>query len=161
MWVDIKNGPFAEDQSSTGDTYSIFVAKEGTATRTSILTDYVSARGQGAADVGFATKDLNKLILGGLNGTSTTTNLFFDDVYLSKSGYLATVPRKFGFTTPVPGAPPEVSISRSGAQVQITFGGGSLQAADSASGPWADVPGATSPLTVPASGTGRFYRVRQ
>jgi hypothetical protein len=161
VWVDIRNGPFPEDQSSTGDTYSIHVAKEGTAARTTILTDYTSARGQGQADVGFATKDLDKVILGGLNGTSTTTNLFFDDLYLSKSGYLATVPRKAGMTTPVPGTPPSVAIARAGAQVQVTFAGGSLQSADTAVGPWSDVAGASSPLTVPASGVARFYRVRQ
>jgi hypothetical protein len=161
VWVDIKNGPFPEDQTSTGDTYSIYVAKDGTAQRTTMLTDYVSARGQGQADVGFATKDLDKLIVGGLNGTSTTTNLFFDDIYLSKSGYNSTVPRAFGFTTPVTPQAPTLAIGLSGGQVQITFAGGTLESASSVTGGWAAVSGATSPYRVAPQDAQRFYRVKQ
>ena len=38
--------------------------------------------------------------------------------------------------------------------------GGTLQAADSVTGPWADVAGATSPRTVTPSGTAKFYRIK-
>jgi hypothetical protein len=161
VWVDIKNGPFPEDQSSTGDTYSIYVAKNGTAQRTPILTDYISARGQGQADIGFATKDLDKLIIGGLNGTSTTTNLFLDDIYLSKSGFNSTVPRAFGFTTPVSGEPPTLSIAAAAGQVQITWSAGTLQSAATITGTWTDVSGAASPYQVSPEGTQKFYRVKQ
>jgi hypothetical protein len=162
VWVDITNEPFPEDQSSTGDTYSIYVAREGTAQRTLVLQDYISARGQGAADVGFATKDLDKLILGALNGHSTTTNLFFDDIYLSKSGFLTTVPRPFGFTTPVPGQPPALTITKSGSQVQINWTGGTLESAPAVNGPWTAVPGTpTSPYTTTPSASAQFYRARR
>jgi hypothetical protein len=162
VWVDIKNGPFPEDASSTGDTYSIFVAKEGTAQRTTVLTDYISARGQGQADIGFATKDLNKLLLGGLTGTSTTTNLFFDDIYLSKSGFLSTVPRPFGFTTPVqPPADITLGIARDGTQVRVTWSAGTLEAAEAVNGPWNPVAGATSPYTTTPSAAAQFYRAKQ
>jgi hypothetical protein len=163
VWVDITNGPFPEDQSSTSDTYSIYVAKKGTAQRTTVLTDYTSARGAGAADVGFATKDLNKLVLGGLNGTSTTTNLYFDDIYLSKSGFLTTVPRPYGFTTPVPPPAGDITmgIAREGAQVRVTWSAGSLEPAEVVSGPWSPVAGATSPYTATPDGAARFYRATQ
>jgi hypothetical protein len=163
VWVDIKNGPFPEDQTSTGDTYSIFVQKDGSGQRMPIVTDYVSARGQGQADIGFATKDLDKLIMGGLDGHSTTTNLFFDDIYLSKSGFNSTVPRAAGFTTPVPGGPTtpaSLSINLSGAQVEIAFSGGTLESATSINGAWAPVTPAASPYRTTPEGAQRFYRVR-
>ncbi|HOW68773.1 MAG TPA: hypothetical protein P5186_23630 [Candidatus Paceibacterota bacterium] len=50
---------------------------------------------------------------------------------------------------------PTISIERSGANVVITFTG-TLQSADSVTGPWTDVPGA-SPATIPAQGI-KFYR---
>lgn len=162
VWVDLANGPFPADQSSTGDTYSIFIAKDGTAQRTTVVTDYVSARGQGQADVGFATKDLDKLILGALTGHSTITNLFFDDIYLSKSGFNNTVPRAFGFTTPVSAPEPStLAVKRSGAQIEITWSGGTLESANSLGGSWTAVAGATSPYMVNPDGAQRFYRVRQ
>jgi hypothetical protein len=161
VWVDIKNDPFPEDKSSTGDTYTIYVAKEGTAQRTTVLQDYISARGQGQADVGFATPHLDKLILGGLNGTSTTTNLFFDDIYLSKSGFLSTVPRAFGFSTPVSGQPPVLTVGKAGAQVQVTWTGGVLESASAITGPWSPVAGAASPYTTTPSAAALFYRAKQ
>lgn len=164
VWVDIKNGPFPADATSTGDTYSIYVAKDGAAQRTKIITDFVSARGQGQADVGFATRDLNKLIIGGLGGTSTTTNLFFDDIYLSKSGYLATVPRIFGMTTPVQAQPGKLSASLASGQITITWTeGGTLEYTSSLTAPitWTST-GDSDGTYSAAAGTGiRYYRVRQ
>jgi hypothetical protein len=52
---------------------------------------------------------------------------------------------------------PEISISKSGTTVTITFVG-KLQAADAVTGAFADVAGATSPYTVPAGTTIKFYR---
>ena len=40
-------------------------------------------------------------------------------------------------------------------------GGGTLQAADVVGGPWADVAGATSPRSVPATGAQKYYRIKQ
>jgi hypothetical protein len=161
VWVDIKNGPFPEDQSSTGDTYSIYVAKDGTAQRTTVLTDYISARGQGAADVGFATKDLDKLIIGGLNGTSSTTNLFFDDIYLSKSGFNSTVPRVFGFTTPVVAQAPTISIKLAGAEIEIAWTGSTLESSTSVTGGWTPVANAGKPYKASLEGSQRFFRAKQ
>jgi hypothetical protein len=52
-------------------------------------------------------------------------------------------------------------ITVAGGNVTITYGAGALQSAPSVSGPWADVAGATSPYTTPATGEGMFYRLRQ
>jgi hypothetical protein len=163
VWVDLKNGPLIADPFANGDTYSIYVAKEGTAQRSTVLTDFASARGPGAADVGFATPDLNKLLLGGLNGTSATTNLFFDDIYLSKSGFLNTVPRAFGFTTPVePPTTITVAIQWSGTEVQVSWSAGVLESTDNVLGSWNPVPGATtSPYTTTPNMAAQFYRAKQ
>ncbi len=61
--------------------------------------------------------------------------------------------------TPEP-ATPEISIAASAAGVVITWSGGALQSADSVTGEWTDVAGATSPLEVPAEGDAAFYRVQ-
>jgi hypothetical protein len=59
-------------------------------------------------------------------------------------------------TQPAPTAP-EISISKQGGTVTITFTG-TLQAADAVTGTFTDVTGATSPYTVPAETTIKFYR---
>ena len=164
VWIDVKNGPFPEDQSSTGDTYSIFIQKDGASQRMTVVTDYISSRGQGQADIGFATKDLDKLVVSALTGHSTSTNLFFDDFYLSQTGYNSTVPRAYGFTKPVtqpaPGA--TLSIKVSGTQIEISWsGGGTLESSTSLAGGWAAVPNAVSPYKATPDGGLRFYRVKQ
>ncbi len=60
-------------------------------------------------------------------------------------------------------APATVSIVRDAANVVISWtGSGTLQSADSVTGPYADVAGATtSPRTIAANAAAKFYRVRQ
>ena len=56
-----------------------------------------------------------------------------------------------------------IAISRSGFPVTVIItwlDGGILQQADSVLGPWTDVPLATSPYTVVASASQKFYRLR-
>ncbi len=163
VWVDLKNGPFPEDSSSTGDTYSIYIQKDGSGSRTKVVTDYVSARGPGAADVGFATKDLDKLIVGALTGHSTSTNLFFDDIYLSKTGYNSSVPRAVGFTTPIdevtPSAP-GISVKVSGVQIEIAWSAGTLESASTVNGAWTPVSAAVSPYKANPDGVQRYFRVK-
>jgi hypothetical protein len=58
-------------------------------------------------------------------------------------------------------AVPTIACARGGNYVLITFSG-SLQAADALTGPWSDVPNATSPLSVPLTDANlKFYRTRQ
>jgi len=57
-------------------------------------------------------------------------------------------------------APPELSIAWAGGQVVLTYANGTLQEADAVTGVWADV-AAASPVSVPAAGAGKFYRVKR
>jgi hypothetical protein len=89
--------------------------------------------------------------------------LFFDDIYLSKSGFNSSVPRAVGFTTPVPSEAPKVAIRVAAGAVEITWTTGTLQGAASVAGPWTPVAGAAAPSFKPTT-TGQaaqFYRVAQ
>ena len=56
--------------------------------------------------------------------------------------------------------PPKMSITRSGATVQISWSGtGALQVSANANAGYADVANATSPITVPLTANVQFYRV--
>ena len=166
IWVDIKNLPFegpVDAPFSTGDLSTIHISKVGDSTRSTVITDWLSARDPiGGAAVGFTTPDLTRLIMGGVTGHSTALNLLIDDIYFSHGSFNSTVPREFGFTTPVESAePPALSLSSSGGQIQVEFSGGTLESATSVAGPWAAVAGANSPQQVTPSGPQMFFRVRQ
>lgn len=62
------------------------------------------------------------------------------------------------YSAGVLGAHP-ITIMNSGTDVIITWPAGTLQEADEVTGPYTDVE-AASPLTTPASGNGKFYRIR-
>jgi hypothetical protein len=97
VWIDVKNDPI-----DTGDTFSIWIQKEGETTRTKVIADYISDRdpaGDPAANGGVPTgPDLTKIFL----GNDGANAVFFDDVYISKSGYNSTIPHALG-STPTPG----------------------------------------------------------
>ena len=161
VWVDINNGPF-EAGASTGDTYSIHVQKASGGARTTILADYAADRDPvGTTDTGLTLPDLDSLAIIARASHATTQNLLFDDLYLSRGGYLSTVPRAFGFSVPVSGEPPSVSVRRAGAQVEIVYGGGILESAATPKGPWSEVAGASSPYRANADGAQRYFRAKQ
>ncbi|MCF7765151.1 MAG: hypothetical protein K9N62_15900 [Verrucomicrobia bacterium] len=54
----------------------------------------------------------------------------------------------------------KIGVARGATGITVTFDG-TLQSADSILGPFTDVPGATSPATIPFSGSGKFYRFRK
>jgi hypothetical protein len=97
LWIDVKNDPIA-----TGDIFSIWLQKVGDTARTKVFSDYISNRdpagNPGAAGGGATLPDLDKVFL----GNNTANAVFFDDIYISKSGYNSTIPRAAGFT----GVPP-------------------------------------------------------
>ena len=55
---------------------------------------------------------------------------------------------------------PPVSVTRSGGQVELTWSFGTLQSASSVTGPWSDVNNASSPYSVDAGQSPRFFRTR-
>jgi hypothetical protein len=50
-----------------------------------------------------------------------------------------------------------IALSRDDSGITITYTG-TLQSADSVNGPWSDEAGASSPMTVDATGGMKFYR---
>ncbi|MBL9135372.1 MAG: LamG domain-containing protein [Verrucomicrobiales bacterium] len=58
-------------------------------------------------------------------------------------------------------ATPTLAISRNGAQLTITYSGGTLQEAAAVTGPFTTVANATSPYQPSPSAGAKFYRVRQ
>lgn len=154
VWINVTNQPLGE---FLDDTFSVYIAKEGDATRTLLFDNYRSDRDPWHVDVvlGGMLPILDKLIVLGNNASFSA---LFDDFYLSASGYLNTVPRPYGYTGPQPGP---LAIQQVGDQLQIQWSDGVLQNAPTAEGPFTDVPGnPTSPYPVTPSGAAMFYRSR-
>ena len=131
-----------------------------------IFTDIVFDRDPvGAADVGLTLPDLDNLVLGARAGQSEAMNLLIDDIYLSKDGFLDTVPRPFGFSEPSEAEcdtqPPVMGISATEGGIEVTWDKGTLESATSVSGPWEAMPEATSPYQATADGAEMYFRARQ
>jgi hypothetical protein len=58
------------------------------------------------------------------------------------------------------GIPPSITIVRSGSNLILTWPSGTLQHADQVTGPYSDVPGATSGMSITPSANQSFYRLR-
>lgn len=168
LWINVRNDPIAD-----GDLVSIFIAKEGTATRTPLFTDYRSDRSpEDTSLLGPTAPDLDVLTVAGNTANSV---VYFDDFYLSKSGYNTTVPKVFGFTTPIedaaPQAPTITAVRKDAGNCKfdiLTQNGRSyiVESRDSlSSGSWQTaqtVPGTgqSVSITLPISGGYQFYRIR-
>ncbi len=159
VWIDIKNVAM-NDPVSPYDTFSVYLQKEGDASRTELFKDYFSDRDPLTPDpvLGGMAPDLDKLFI---SGNTTTDSAWFDDFYISKSGYNPSVPRPFGFSAPVGGGAPTMTIAKSAGQIQVSWTGGTLESAPAVNGPWTPVAGAASPYTTQATGNAMFYRARQ
>ncbi len=152
VWIDIKNVAM-NDPISPFDVFSVYIKKAGAAERTELFRDYASDRDPFNPDVvlGPMTPDLNKLIIASNNPTDSA---WFDDFFVSKSGYNATEPVPFNT-----GGTPAVGIGLAGAQVEVSWSGGTLISAPTVAGPWTPVAGATtSPYRTAPTGQ-VFYRV--
>jgi len=86
-------------------------------------------------------------------GYSLSGEVLFDDIYLSKTGILATTPIGPGYAGPSP----TLQIVKSGSQWQAVFQGKLLEAS-SITGSWTEVLGATSPYVLTTTGDKKFYR---
>lgn len=157
VWIDINNAALT-DPVNPSDSFSIHLQKDGGAARTTVFADYVSDRDPAAIDpiIGGVAPVLDKLYFAGNNATDSA---LFDDFYISKSGYNATVPRAFGFTEPVGAEPPTVGVKMIGSDVEVTWAGGTLQSSSSPTSGWTPVAGATtSPYRAAASAGQLFFR---
>jgi hypothetical protein len=171
LWIDVRNDPIAD-----GDLFSVYVAKDGTAARTELFKDYRSDRNPTPAEsdlIGYPTKpDLKVLTVG---GNTVNCVVYFDDFYLSKSGYLTTVPRAFGFSTPVENVVVQ-SPTIKGAHIEggnLTFtidtqsgvtyiveGCGSLPSSTWQTAQTITGTGQAATVSLPLSGNSQFYRIR-
>jgi hypothetical protein len=158
FWIDVKNNPLPGDLANTGDLFTLWVAKEGDTERLPVIQDYHADRDPAAV----VKSTLDELVVNARGGSGTEQIVLFDDFYLSKSGYLTTVPRVYGMTAPV-AAPPTLSIGLVGGQIEIAWSSGTLESSANVSGGWSPVSGATSPYRPQPGVVGpqQFYRVRQ
>lgn len=160
VWLDIRNAPL-NDPSNPTDSFSVHLQKEGDANRTTVFADYASDRDPNVIDpiIGGVAPLLDKLYFAGNNATDSA---LFDDFYISQSGYLATVPRAFGFSQPVGAEPPTVGVRTSGAEVEVSWSGGTLESSSDPTTGFTPVAGATtSPYKAAASEAQRFFRARR
>lgn len=154
VWIDVTN-VFIGDRvyPDNYDLFSVYLQKEGAVGRTLVFSNFTSDRDLLSNDPltgGPPTDNLSRVYLG---GNSDTYSALFDDFYLSKSGYNATIPRPFGYGGPSP----LLQLQQAGNQWQVVFEGKLLEA-PSVNGPWTEVTGATSPYAVTTSGGPKFYR---
>jgi hypothetical protein len=155
IWINITN---AAEESGFFDTFSVYWQKEGTSERTLLFQDYMSDRDPYYVDpvLGGMLPVMDKLIV---LGNSATFSAVFDDFYLSRDGYNATVPKPYQFA---PAEPAVLSVQKVGNQIELRWTRGVLQHAPAVTGPWTDVPGnPSSPWLVTPSESSRFYRTRQ
>jgi hypothetical protein len=155
VWIDVTN-VFIGDRiyPDNYDMFSVYLQKEGDAARTIVFSNFISDRDLLASDPltgGLPTDPLTRVYLG---GNSTTDSALFDDFYLSKTGYNATIPRPVGYAGP--GV--SLQIHWNGSQLVVQWPEGKLQEAGSVAGPWTDVSGATAPSYQVTPSTQKFYR---
>jgi hypothetical protein len=155
VWMDVNNRSIED-----GDLFSIHIATSDGGARQTVVDGYVSNRDPaGQVDLGPTTPDLDKLFL---TTDLETTDLQFDDFYLSSDGLNATIPRPPGFAGEEESGEIEVGIALADGQVTISFEEGTLQSAPSVDGPWTAVEGAEPPAhTVTPDGAAAFYRAAQ
>jgi hypothetical protein len=161
VWIDITNvpmvNPWGSRTNTDEDVFTVYIQAPGEPGRTLLFSNYVSDRDLNSNDSltgGIPTDPLTRLyVTGDANGFGTMVFALFDDFYLSRSGYNATVPIAAGYAGP----PPSLQLQRSGSQSQVLFQG-ALQAAPVVIGTYTNVPGATSPYLIPTGEAKKFYR---
>lgn len=102
-----------------------------------------------ALEIGlFGTPDnkISRLIFGRVEG-STEASYYLDEIDVEL----------FSIAPP---PPPEISVSADGNNIVLDWSGGALQWAPDAQGPYEDVDGASSPMTIATDRPRAFYRVR-
>ncbi len=152
VWIDVTNVFMSDGTPGNEDLFSAYLQKEGEPGRTALFESFVSDRDLSLSDPltgGLPTDPLNRIYICGIGADSA----MFDDFYLSKVGYNATVPRASGYAGPAP----SLRLQQASGQWQIVFQG-KLFEAPSVIGPWTEVTGAASPYPVNTTGEKKFYR---
>src|SRR4051812_5228319 len=98
VWVDIENQSFdiVDGVQTGGDLYTVYIQKEGSASRMKLFENYTSDRDGVAVDpvLGRAGPTLTHLYLAATDTIATqgTNTIRLDDLYLSGNGFVATAP---------------------------------------------------------------------
>ncbi len=89
-----------------------------------------------------------------IGGTTTLTGATLPQIPRRSFGYLTLQTGELGLKF--------TSMTASSGNITLSWQGiGTLQSANTPSGPWADLPGATSPSTLPMASYGPFFRLRK
>lgn len=118
-------------------------------------TIFVYEKGDKISDGSVAPNLRIGMFMGQAANPNANTALAYED--LSEAGralFLASVQ----YALPSKAAP-TLSLGRSGSDVVLTFGGGTIQSSDSVTGPWKDEAG-SSPLKIQPTAQAKFYRVK-
>jgi hypothetical protein len=167
LWIDMRNDSIAE-----GDLFTVSIAKEGDSTRTELFKDYRSDRNPNDTTLlGPTTPNLDMVIIA---ANTASSKLYFDDFYLTKSGYATTLPRAYGFTTPFTATveistPTIANARKDGANFKFEFATQNairyvIEYSDTMTG-WQTLKsvtgdGAVYPFSEPSAEAKRFYRVK-
>jgi hypothetical protein len=157
VWIDITNVPIVNPVGSRTtaeeDQFSLYIQRQGDPSRTTLFNDVISDRALNTQDTystHYPDDNLNRLILGDytIGSNDPADAVLYDDIYVSKSGYNATIPIGAGYAGPRP----TLSIVNGKVYFQ-----GTLQQASTLNGTWSNV-ATSSPYTLPTGGTQMFYR---
>lgn len=138
VWMDVTNGVFTTND--TGDSFSIWVQRVGSNTRTPIASNYTTDRDIEPDFLGATLTNLTQLAVGNDGGSSAT--VYVDDLFISKSGYNSTVPVPWAGPTPpalaVPTFTPTIipATEFTPMQIQFDWSAGALMSAPTITGPW-------------------------
>ena len=97
VWMDVENRPFdvVGGVQMGGDHYSVYLAEEGAATRTTLFDDFVADRDAVNIDPvqGAPGTNLIYISLAALDASQGVNQVLFDDFYISSTGtFISTVP---------------------------------------------------------------------
>ena len=96
IWIDAENRSFdvVGGVQNGGDHYSVHIAEEGAASRTTLFADYVADRDAVVIDpaLGAPGTNLIYVALCSFDGGQGINQVLFDDIFLSANGFNSTVP---------------------------------------------------------------------
>jgi hypothetical protein len=176
VWIDVDNLPFdvVDGIQNGGDLYSVYVQKDGAASRTTLFENFRADRDAVTIDpaLGAPTTNLTHVFISAPGAGQGTNHLVFDDFFISVGAFNATVPY-----VPV-GGPTSITITGSSYDLAtrkftLTWGSGvgiqyNVQRKDALAGNWVNVAtgypaggatGLSTSYTEDAVGAAGFYRV--
>jgi hypothetical protein len=166
VWVDVTNDTVANE-----DLFSVYIAKDGDAERTLVFDQIRSERSTNDTSIfGPVKSSLQRLVIASWGSYLST--VLMDDMYLSPNAYNSTVPAPFGYTSVISGVKPTITAVVSGSNIILSWdaanGAGytllssaTVDGAFTADSATPTTTGSTTSVTIPLSGTAKFYRLKK